>query len=41
VRRIEARLDDLPGARLVRLEVEPATGAVTLALELLREGAPA
>ncbi len=41
VRRIEARLDDLPGARLVRLEVEPATGAVTLALELLREGASA
>jgi len=41
VRRIEARLDDLPGARLVRLEAEPATGAIKLALELLRESAPA
>ncbi len=48
VRRIEARLGDLPQARIVRLEAEPATGAVTLALELLRgaarapaDGAPA
>ena len=41
VRRIEARLDDLPNARLVRLEVEPATGAIKLALDLLRESAPA
>jgi N-acetylglucosamine kinase-like BadF-type ATPase len=40
VRRLEARLDDLPKARLVRLEAEPATGAVKLALELLRESAP-
>jgi N-acetylglucosamine kinase-like BadF-type ATPase len=40
VRRLEARLDDLPNARVVRLEVEPATGAVKLALELLRESAP-
>jgi N-acetylglucosamine kinase-like BadF-type ATPase len=41
VRRLEARLDDLPGARVVRLEAEPATGAVKLALDLLREGTPA
>jgi N-acetylglucosamine kinase-like BadF-type ATPase len=41
VRRIEARLDDLPNARVVRLEVEPATGAIKLALDLLRESAPA
>ncbi len=34
-RRIEARLDDLPDARVVRLEVEPANGAVLLALRLL------
>ena len=40
VRRLEARLDDLPQARVVRLEAEPATGAVKLALELLRESAP-
>jgi N-acetylglucosamine kinase-like BadF-type ATPase len=40
VRRLEARLDDLPDARVVRLEAEPATGAVKLALELLRESAP-
>jgi N-acetylglucosamine kinase-like BadF-type ATPase len=39
-RRLEARLDDLPLARVVRLEAEPATGAVKLALELLRESAP-
>jgi len=32
--RVEASLD-LPGARVVRLEAEPATGAVKLALELL------
>lgn len=36
VRRIEARLDDLPRARVARLEVEPASGAVALALDLLR-----
>jgi N-acetylglucosamine kinase-like BadF-type ATPase len=39
VRRLEARLDDLP-QRVVRLEAEPATGAVKLALELLGESAP-
>ncbi len=38
VRRIEVRLDDLPQARIARLEVEPAVGAITLALELLRAG---
>jgi len=37
VRRIEVRLDDLPKARIALLEVEPARGAVTLALELLRQ----
>lgn len=36
-RRLEAVLE-LPEARIVRLTVEPATGAVTLALELLRGG---
>ncbi len=34
-RRIEGRLD-LPPARVVRLEAEPAVGAVTLALDLLK-----
>lgn len=38
IRRLEARLDDLPRARVVRLEIEPANGAVTLALALLRDG---
>ena len=37
VRRIEVRLDDLPKARIALLEVDPARGAVTLALELLRQ----
>lgn len=41
IRRLEARLDDLPKAHAVRLEVEPATGAVTMALDLLREAVPA
>lgn len=41
IRRLEARLDDLPKARVVRLEAEPATGAVKLAIDLLRESAPA
>ncbi len=40
IRRLEARLDDLPKARVVRLEAEPATGAVLLALDLLRESDP-
>ncbi len=35
--RVEASLD-LPQAEVVRLEVPPATGAVTLALQLLRDG---
>ncbi len=38
-RRIEERLD-LPAARLVRLEAEPAVGAVTLALDLLSPSPP-
>jgi len=41
IRRLEARLDDLPKARVVRLEAEPATGAVKLAIDLLWESAPA
>ena len=40
-RRLEARLDDLPDARVVRLESEPATGAVKMALAMLRESATA
>ena len=40
VRRLAARLDDLPKARVVQLEIEPAMGAVKLALDLLRESAP-
>jgi N-acetylglucosamine kinase-like BadF-type ATPase len=40
VRRIEARME-LQRAQILRLEVEPATGAVTLALQLLEEGAAA
>lgn len=40
IRRLEARLDDLPKAEVVRLEAEPATGAVTMALDLLREAVP-
>jgi hypothetical protein len=38
--RLEAVLE-LPRARIVRLAVEPAHGAVTLALEALRECPPA
>lgn len=41
VRRLQVRLDDLPKAQVVRLEVEPATGAVTMALDLLRESVQA
>jgi len=35
-RRIETLLEDLPGSEVRLLEVEPAQGAVTLALELLK-----
>ncbi len=38
-RRVEERLE-LPSARVVRLDVEPARGAVALALDLLEEAEP-
>lgn len=38
VRRIAARLDDLPNARVLQLQEEPAQGAVALALDFLRGG---
>ena len=34
--RVESLLDDLPQVEVKLLEVDPAVGAVTLALELLR-----
>jgi len=34
--RVETLLDDLPRAEVLLLDVEPAVGAVTLALELLK-----
>ncbi len=40
IRRIGARLDDLPRARVVQLGIEPAVGAVTLARDSLRTGEP-